>query len=43
VQSLEDQQKFYLSIGTQEKPIDLNELVDQQFIDGAVKVLGPYQ
>jgi NitT/TauT family transport system substrate-binding protein len=43
VQSLEDQQKFYLSIGTQEKAIDLSELVDQSFIEGAVKVLGPYQ
>jgi NitT/TauT family transport system substrate-binding protein len=43
VQSLEDQQKFYLSIGTQEKAVDLNELVDQSFIEGAVKVLGPYQ
>jgi NitT/TauT family transport system substrate-binding protein len=43
VASLEDQQKFYLSIGTQEKPVDLQELVDSTFIDGAVKVLGPYQ
>ena len=41
--SLEDQQKFYLSIGTQEKAVDLGELVDSSFIDGAVKVLGPYQ
>jgi NitT/TauT family transport system substrate-binding protein len=43
VQSLEDQQKFYLSIGTQEKAVDLNELVDQEFIEGAVRALGPYQ
>lgn len=42
-QSLRDQQAFYLQVGTQEREVNLDELVDLQFVESAVRILGPYR
>ncbi|MHB8618192.1 MAG: ABC transporter substrate-binding protein, partial [Chloroflexota bacterium] len=39
---LKAQEDYYLSAGEQQKPVDLQRLLDPSFARAAVKVLGPY-
>ncbi|MBV9120414.1 MAG: ABC transporter substrate-binding protein [Chloroflexi bacterium] len=44
VASIDDQQKFFVASGSQEKLADLNQLVDAKLAEDAVKLLGgPYK
>ncbi|MBX5492036.1 MAG: ABC transporter substrate-binding protein [Chloroflexi bacterium] len=43
INSLADDQEFWLARGVQQQRIDMSQLVDTQFIEAAVQVLGPYE
>jgi NitT/TauT family transport system substrate-binding protein len=42
VESIKEQQEFFLSAGTQQTRVNLDEFVDLHFAQDAVKQLGPY-
>ena len=41
LESLKIDQEYFLASGQQQRPIDLNELVDTSFAEAAVRQLGP--
>ncbi|HEX6513881.1 MAG TPA: ABC transporter substrate-binding protein [Chloroflexota bacterium] len=40
IESIDEQQKFFVASGSQEKPADLGQLVDSKLAEDAVKLLG---
>jgi NitT/TauT family transport system substrate-binding protein len=43
VDSIDDQQKFFVASGSQEKPADLTQLVDAKLAEEALQLIGPYK
>jgi NitT/TauT family transport system substrate-binding protein len=43
IQSIADQQQFFVKLGRVEKPVPIEKLVDNSFAEHAVKVMGPYR
>lgn len=41
--SLREDQSWYLRLGLQREPVDVDQLVDNQFVDHALQQLGPYR
>jgi len=43
VQSMKDDQQYYLDHKTLQAPVDIDKLIDTSFAEAAVKTLGPYK
>jgi NitT/TauT family transport system substrate-binding protein len=43
VESLIEDQQFYVEQGTVPTPIDMRQIVDDSYVDAALAVLGRYQ
>jgi NitT/TauT family transport system substrate-binding protein len=41
--SLQEMQEWYVQLGAQAGLVDLDQVVDEQYVDYALRVLGPYQ
>lgn len=42
-ESLKSDQAYYIQVGKQQAPINIDELVEEQFIEAAIRQLGPYR
>ena len=41
--SLQEMQEWYVQLGAQQGLVDLDQVVDEQYVDYALRVIGPYQ